>query len=361
MGKATKRKIAGIYDPYLDTLGGGERYVMTLTECLLKNGWKVDIFWDDFLIKEKIKKRLNLKIEEANFVPNIFKKSLIKKFLTLKKYDLLFYLSDGSIPWLFGKKNILHFQVPFHHIGGKNFVNQLKLKNIDAVVCNSYFTKKFIDKEFGIKSKVVYPPVAVEEFKPQKKENIILAVGRFSQLLQAKRQDVLIDVFKKMVDEGFSGWKLILAGATDVGGKDYFNQLKRQVGSYPIELWENPDFQRLKNLYGRAKIFWSASGFGVDEEKEPERVEHFGITTIEAMAAGVVPIVVKKGEAPRIIKEGEEGFLWEKKEELAKLTLDLVNNPEKLQKLSVKVIKSSQNFSKKKFWEKFYEIIEKNN
>ncbi len=36
---------AGIYDPYLDTAGGGERYCLTLAETLLKNGWEVDIFW----------------------------------------------------------------------------------------------------------------------------------------------------------------------------------------------------------------------------------------------------------------------------------------------------------------------------
>ena len=32
------RKQAAIYDPYLDTLGGGERYCLTIAEILLKKG-----------------------------------------------------------------------------------------------------------------------------------------------------------------------------------------------------------------------------------------------------------------------------------------------------------------------------------
>jgi len=50
---------AAIYDPYLDTLGGGERYCLTVAEILLKNGWQVDLFWSgpkrsDWSSREKI-------------------------------------------------------------------------------------------------------------------------------------------------------------------------------------------------------------------------------------------------------------------------------------------------------------------
>lgn len=355
MGETTKRKIAGFYDPYLDTLGGGERYTLTLANFLQKNGWKVRIFWNNPGIASKIKQRFGFDFKKKDFIP--FSKFLFSRWQKTNTYDLLFWLSDGSIPWLFAKKNILHFQVPFHDVGGGSFLNKIKFKKINFVVCNSFFTKKFIDKEYGVDSLVIYPPVAVKEFKPGKKENIILSVGRFSQLLQAKRQDVLIGVFKDMIKSGLRGWRLVLAGGVEVGGEEYFEFLERRAGDFPIELIKSPSFEELKKLYGKAKIFWSASGFGVDEEKEPEKVEHFGITTVEAMAAGVVPMVIKKGEAPVIIKQGETGFLWEKEEELVNFTFELINNPSRLQKLSSKVVKSSQNFSEEKFWDKFYEII----
>ena len=34
---------AAIYDPYLDTLGGGERYCLSVVEFLLQNNYQVDI------------------------------------------------------------------------------------------------------------------------------------------------------------------------------------------------------------------------------------------------------------------------------------------------------------------------------
>ena len=35
----------GIYDPYLDTLSGGEKYMLSAASCLAKEH-KVFIFWD---------------------------------------------------------------------------------------------------------------------------------------------------------------------------------------------------------------------------------------------------------------------------------------------------------------------------
>ena len=92
---------AGIYDPYLDTLGGGERYAVTVAHCLLQKGWGVNIFWDDRKIQKKIRERFGLNLKGVNFAPNIFKKPLFRKYQVLRKYDLIFYISDGSIPFLF--------------------------------------------------------------------------------------------------------------------------------------------------------------------------------------------------------------------------------------------------------------------
>lgn len=346
---------AGFFDPYLDTIGGGERYVLTLAEYLSQKNWQVDLFWNEPQLKEKLILRLNLNLDRINFKP--VPQNIFAKWKASQSYDLFFWLSDGSVSSLFAKKNILHFQVPFHDVGGRSFLNQLKLKKIDHIVCNSNFTKGFIDQEFQVSSKVIYPPVDVKNFKPGKKENIILSVGRFSQLLQAKRQDVLIQVFKKMIDQGLSGWRLVLVGATDVGGKDYFNQLKRQAEGCPIEFWENPEFKTLQTLYGKAKIFWSASGFGVNEKEKPEKVEHFGITIVEAMATGCIPMAVGKGGPKEILEDGKTGFLWQSEEGLVEQTLRLAKDPAVIKRLAQKVIKSSQRFDKIIFCRKFDEII----
>ena len=42
---------AAIYNPYLDTLGGGERYTMAVASTLVENGFNVDVQWKDGNIK----------------------------------------------------------------------------------------------------------------------------------------------------------------------------------------------------------------------------------------------------------------------------------------------------------------------
>jgi len=351
-------KKIGIFSPYLNTLGGGERYMLTAAEYFLKKGDAVDIFWNNLNIKDEIKQRFEIDLSRVNFVEDIFcsKINLFKRLTITRKYDLIFYLSDGSIPFLFAKKNALHFQVPFHGLGGRNFLNKIKLRNINKIVCNSYFTKKFIDKEYGVKSIVIYPPVAVEEFKPGKKENIILSVARFTDALHNKRQDVLVEVFKKMVEGGLKGWKLFLVGG-DAEGKKLVMKLKKDSQGYPIEILTNVSFGELKKIYAKAKIFWHAAGYGIDDEKEPEKVEHFGISVVEAMAAGCIPIVVGKGGIKEIIIPGKDGFLWQTKEELENLTFQLIKKTSLIKKISQSLNKSSKRFSKEVFGKKIYELV----
>lgn len=349
----------GIFDPYLDTIGGGERYCLSLAEIFLKEGHLVDLFWNDPLIKEKIIQRFGLDIEKVNFVDySPYQSSFLERINFEKKYDLLFYVSDGSLPFMFGKKNFLHFQVPFKKIIKNSFIDNLKLKRIDKIVCNSGFTKKFIDHSLGLSSTVVYPPVDIKPIKPLKKENVIVSVGRFSQLLQGKRQDVLVDAFKKLTKEKeSSGWRLILAGGSDVGGKEFMENLREKSEDYPVEILENPTFEELLKIYGRAKIFWTASGYGVVEEKNPEKVEHFGITTVEAMAAGCVPVVMGKGGQKEIIKEGNNGFLWVDENKLLDSTMRLIKDPGLYKKMSQKAIENSRLFSKEEFHKKVISFL----
>lgn len=386
---------AAIYDPYLDTLGGGERYCLSVAEILLKNKYKVDIFWSGNQdILSVAEKRFNLNLENLNIIPDIFGlvpakidliedanlkiiysrplpslnliqklKNIYQKYKVLSQYDLVFYLSDGSIPLLFSKNNLLHVQVPF--ILKENyldkFFNIFKVKFINKVVCNSQFTSKFLSNFPKDKVNILYPPVDVEKFSvSENKENIILSVGRFDNILNAKKQDVLIEAFKKIHQNNRElTWKLILMGGSrDLPEKNhYLTHLKKLAGSLPIEFIVNPEFGQLKEIYSKSKIYWHAAGFGVDEYLHPEQTEHFGMTVVEAMDSGLVPLVVAKGGLTEIVSESINGFTWQTINELVAKTQLLIATPQDLEKLSKAAHSSSQVFSKENFESKFLDLI----
>jgi len=331
---------AAIYNPYLDSMGGGERYTLAVASYFASRECQVDIEWKDQTIKQKLEGRFGVNLDNVNFVESVKKGD---------GYDVCFWVSDGSIPLLRARKNLLHFQVPFHGVGGGSLMNRMKLFRINKIICNSSFTKKVIDKEYGVNSEVVYPPVSVEKFKPKRKENIILYVGRFSQLKQSKRQEVLIEAFRKFYKSGFRDYKLVLAGGTEVGSGDFVKSLRAQIVAYPIEIIESPSFKELVGLYAKAKFFWAAAGFGCNEKREPELVEHFGITLVEAMAAGVVPLVYEAGGFKEIIKNGQSGFFWKSVGELNTKTRRLVEDKKLLREISENSIERSRLFGYEAF------------
>jgi glycosyltransferase involved in cell wall biosynthesis len=337
---------AFIYSPYLDSLGGGERYMLTAAWVLSKNGYTVDVYGDES-IKLKATERFGINLEGINFTAKNSKG---------EGYDMCLWLSDGSIPLLHARSNLIHIQMPFRDIGGRSLLTRMKLIRIKDVIVNSHFTKKYIDSEFGIDSRVLYPPVDVSQFKPKHKDNIILYVGRFSQLTQSKHQDVLIKAFSKLSSQ-LSGWKLILVGGTEVGVGDYIERLTESAKGFDVAIIQKPPFSFLKVMYGRSKIFWSAAGYSENEKTHPERMEHFGMTVVEAMSAGCLPIVYNGGGHPEIVKEAINGFLYSSINELVSKTIKIINNKKQFNEI-VKVNKEKiADYSVSAFETRFLEIL----
>ena len=355
-----RQKQAAVYSPYLDTIGGGEVYTAAVTQCLIGNGFEVDLFWNSKNIIARLKNFLGIDISQVEINISGFRLfshrgKIIEKINLTKTYDLVFYVSDGSIPFLFSKKNILHFQIPMHEVNGHSLVNRMKFARIHHVVCNSRFTKGIIDREYHLDSEVIYPPINIA-VKKEKKKNIILSVGRFTRSMHDKRQDVLLQTFKELVDEGLSGWKLVFVGSS-AEGKEMIATLIKHSSGYPVEIRTDIKHPQLEEEYARAKIFWHAAGYGIDQEKNPERVEHFGIATAESMAAGCVPIVINKGGQPEIVKNGEDGYLWETPQSLKNRTLQLIRSPEEMKNFASNAKKTSQRFSKERFCQEILNLL----
>lgn len=333
--------------------------MLTIAKCLSRNN-DVSIFWDsgEKEIREKASSKLDLDLKDVKFDKNIFRKdiSLVKRFIYSRRYDLIIYLSDGSIP-LVASALIVHFQFPVEWVKASP-KNKLKLLKVKKIICNSQYTKKYIDKKFGVISEVLYPPVKIAK-SFLKKENKILHVGRFGinrEGANYKKQDVMIKLFKEMVDEGLKNWKFVLV--VGVRREDEVNiaNLRKTADKYPIEIIENPSNNILWDNYSKSKIYWHASGFGEDLENNPERAEHFGISTVEAMGAGAVPVVINAGGQKEIVDEGS-GFLWNTLDELKIKTRNLIDDESLLEKMSESARKRAQIFAGDRFCQELNKII----
>ncbi len=353
-----------IYSPYLDTLGGGERYMMSIAEVLSKPDIRVDVLLDGHLfkigadyLKKQLTKRFGLNLSRVNFLaaPIGGGSNFVSRHFFLKTYDVCFYLTDGSIFYPSSKKNFLHIQSPLVGQPAKSTWGKKKLAGWDLIIYNSTFTKQAAQNYWPIKSEVIYPPVDTDVFKPLKKEKIILSVGRFFGFLKDKKQEILIDTFIKIQKQHkLTGWSLALAGSAKEGDLDYLDNLKKQAGKFEVKFFPNLEYDELINLYGRSSIYWHGAGY---QETDPTKMEHFGISTVEAMAAGAVPVVIGLGGQVEIVENGKSGLLWNSLDQLEEETLRVVEDEKLFAKLSKAAIERAKNFSKEKFREKILNLI----
>ena len=152
----------------------------------------------------------------------------------------------------------------------------------------------------------------------------------------------------------FKDWKLVLAGGV-LHGQGYVNKLKNMSDGYNIEIFTNTTHSKLKSLYGQSKIFWHAAGFGLDIDSHPQKAEHFGISTVEAMSSGLVPVVFNGGGLKEIITN-KTGYLWKTIDELidnTKKAIKASENPQNIQR----IIDRSKVFSQERFDEEFKKLV----
>jgi glycosyltransferase involved in cell wall biosynthesis len=351
----------GIYDPYLDDLGGGEKYMMTIASCL-SGSHEVTVFWNSQKDFHDVKERFGLDIEKITLSENIFTRGygFFKRLLATKEYDAIIFLSDGSIPLSLSKKLLIHIQQPLKQFQNTSLKDSIKISRVTHFFCNSLYTKHFIDKKFHVKTSILYPPVALSPEKVEK-ENIILHVGRFRVKNVAigdyKKQGFMVEVFKKMVDAGLKNWRLIIATSFPKEAEEEFTLLQKSAKGYPIEFFINKTNKELWTLYNKAKIYWHASGYGEDLEKHPEYAEHFGISTVEAMGAGCVPVIINAGGQKEIVTEGKNGLLWNTEEEFIKQTKRVISNPGLQNTLAKGARMRAKDFSEEAFSKKVFALI----
>jgi glycosyltransferase involved in cell wall biosynthesis len=204
-------------------------------------------------------------------------------------------------------------------------------QNPDQLITNSTHTQKMIKKYYLRDSTVIHPPVEVERFgklKDKFKRKGLIITGRHAP---------------------YKGFDLAIQACT---------KLKFNL----TVLGEGPETEKLKKMAGPTIKF---KGWASEQEKEEliasaegflfPGIDDFGISAVEALAAGTPVIALKAGGALDYIQDGINGVFFDKKD-----VKSLESALKKFSGLKLKpesVSKTVNHFSEKEFKTKITRFI----
>jgi len=204
---------------------------------------------------------------------------------------------------------------------------QAAIARYDAILCVSKWTAELALTRWGRAAGVFYP--AVRPVRARPKEPLILTVGRIAAGGTRKGHADLIRAFTQL---DLDPWRLVVAGAVNyTGSTDVVEAWRRELAGSAVDIFANPTNDELEDLYGRAALYWHGAGFGASPGSIGR--EHFGISVVEAMSAGAVPLAFEGGGVREIVTNGVDGLLWSTLEELADGTRRLINDEAEMRRL----------------------------
>ena len=320
------RKIrVGIYDHAGHFTGGGQRYVAEMAAIMQERYDVTYIFnrdvklsdykeWFDIDLSRSASKVINIPFfdKKKTLTPN-------EHMVLTQNSNLFDIIAEETANYdIFVNANMLGKVNPLApvsifvcHFPDQERGRFFQVDKYDHLVINGDYTGEWVEKRWQLKPTTrLYPPINM--FNPDSnardKEKLILSVARF-ELSGSKKQLELVKTFSEICQqypEQSSGWKLVLVGGSSTENS-YLEELEAAVtkSQCPIEIKPNIPVAEVRDLYRRAAVFWHACGL---DETLPERVEHFGMTTVEAMQNYCVPIVIDGGGQREIVEHGDSGL-----------------------------------------------------
>lgn len=160
------------------------------------------------------------------------------------------------------------------------------LSRMDVVVANSENVRRRLIRHFGRDALVVYPPVDIRRFQWQGDGDYYLSLARLEDF---KRVDEIVRAFKLMPQH-----RLVVAS----GGPELDRLKQLADGAINITFTGWVSEAELQVLVGNARAAVYAP---IDED--------FGMSPVEAMAAGKPVIGVAEGGLLETVVDGESGIL----------------------------------------------------
>ncbi|HSX37335.1 MAG TPA: glycosyltransferase [Chlamydiales bacterium] len=165
-------------------------------------------------------------------------------------------------------------------------------RRVDGFAAISHYIARRIQKIYGRKAAVIYPPVDTNFFtiKTKKKDFYVAA----SRLVPYKKMDLIAEAFSQMPDK-----KLVIIG----DGPDL--QKVKSKSAKNIEILGYQSDNVLKKYLQNAKAFIFAA------------IEDFGILPVEAQSCGTPVIAFGKGASLETVKNNETGIFFQEQSPFA--------------------------------------------
>ncbi|HSW37832.1 MAG TPA: glycosyltransferase [Candidatus Saccharimonadales bacterium] len=206
-------------------------------------------------------------------------------------------------------------------------------QNPDVMVANSSHTQAMIQKYYKRDSQVIHPPVDVERFKP-------LGLPDLRQgFVTAGRQTPY-----KRIDLAVAACSELKVPLIVIGNGPEHKKLRKMAGRSVTFLTSVTDEEMVRH-------FQTALGFIF-----PTNVEDFGVTAVEAMAAGTPVIAYQAGGVLDYIVPGKTGMFFEKQ-----TVKSLVKTLEEFSKKSfdqAEIVKHAQVFSAANFRSQIQKLVD---
>lgn len=386
-----------ILNPYLSTLGGGEKemgcFCRSLEQyydydvridILVFNTYGVDVFADDYMEIEDLNRQFGIRLKRTHIrkaeVPA--SKNWIETMRNKRMIEIISRGYDIFVNYMFLSRHIGHAKknIYFCFFPPKRYVQELRGRarllgfvydmlfraKYDVFISISEYTNHWLSVFWGVrrKNRVICPPVFSERdmrgrYLENRKKNRIVSVGRFFVGTHSKKQLDMVRFFVNNADK-FADYEYHLAGSVSGRKEDleYLGQVEELAGrAENVRIHVNCGYEELMTLYQEAKIFWHATGYETDENREPEKMEHFGITTVEAMSFGAVPVVINKGGQRETVEEGVSGYRWDTEQECVEKTCRLLADDLLRKRMAEEAVRQAEKYSAEVFDRKNREVF----
>ncbi|HEU4685451.1 MAG TPA: glycosyltransferase, partial [Nitrospira sp.] len=232
-----------------------------------------------------------------------------------------------------------------------------RMRGYQSVLANSIFTSNWIARYWRSSSEVLYPPVAIKS-DAVPKSNTIVSLGRFIAH-DSKNHALQLKAFREFLSSHGGDWHLCLIGFCTNLPEDlaYLEKLREEAKEMPVTFLANASRDNLWNRLADAKLYWHVTALGEGDGHHPERMEHFGISTVEAMGAGCIPLVPRSGGQPEIVRHGIDGFLCDDLQSLVQYTSHLADDESLFQQMSRSAQARSKIFRPEKFSQRLIELV----